>query len=89
MSTPIRGKTETGQRPIRRFVPGADAVWRLLECLIGGITAAIIVVASLPMLLDVMSPLQALSPTGLLFTYVFTWLFLWIGIAVARERVVG
>ncbi|CDK39063.1 hypothetical protein BN903_46 [Halorubrum sp. AJ67] len=49
--------------------------------------AGIIFLLSLPVLADVMSPLGALSPTGLLILFLFAWLFLWLLIAVTRQRV--
>jgi hypothetical protein len=41
------------------------------------------------MLADVMSPLGALSPTGLLFVFLFVWLSLWLLTAMFREQVMG
>ncbi|GAB3701434.1 hypothetical protein [Halorubrum pallidum] len=81
--------TETeAQRPSARDTgAGETAVWRLVECLAGGLAAAAVFLFSLPVLADLASPLKSLSPTGLLFVFLFAWLFFWVATATSRERV--
>ncbi|MFD1569957.1 hypothetical protein [Halorubrum laminariae] len=91
MTTPMSAEAEAeGQRPSSRDVGvGEIAVWRLIECLAGGGAAAAVFLFALPVLADLASPLRALSPTGLLFAFLFVWLFFWTATAAARERAIG
>ena len=89
MTTSIHPEAESHHRPSRDIETGETIVWPLLECLVGGAGAGIVFLLSLPILADVMSPLGALSPTGLTFAFLFTWLFLWLLTGVSRERVIG
>ena len=87
MATPSYAGAESHHHPDSDIETGETAVWPLVECLGGGVGAGIIFLLSLPVLADLMSPLGALSPTGLLVVFLFSWLFLWLLIAVTRERV--
>ena len=87
MVTPSYAGAESHHHPDSDIKTGETAVWPLVECLGGSVGAGIIFLLSLPVLADLMSPLGALSPTGLLVVFLFAWLFLWLLIAVTRERV--
>jgi hypothetical protein len=80
-----------GGRP--RRVPGEsprfDAVWRSLECVVGGIVAVFIGLLSYPALFDLMEPLGLLSSSMVTFTIIFTWLFVWGFVAIARDHITG
>lgn len=89
MTTPINAEAESYSNPAHNNKTGDTPVWPLLECLGGGISAGVVFLLLLPMLADMMSPLGALAPTGLLITVLFLWMFLWILTAVARKRVIG
>lgn len=89
MTTPTHAEAESHHRPDRDVETGETIVWPLVECLVGGAGAGIVFLLSLPMLADVMSPLGALSPTGLLFVFLFVWLSLWLLTAMFREQVMG
>ena len=87
MATPSYAGAESHHHPDSDIETGETAVWPLVECLGGSVGAGIIFLLSLPVLADLMSPLGPLSPTGLLVVFLFAWLFLWLLIAVTRERV--
>jgi len=88
MTTPTNAETESHHHSTREIESRESAVWRLLECLVGGVAAGIVFLLSLPMLADIARPLQSLLPTGLLFAFLFVWLFLWLLTAASHERVV-
>lgn len=89
MTTQIYAEAESHHRPSRDIEKSETIVWPLLECLGGGAGAGIVFLLSLPILADIMSPLGALSPTGLTFAFLFAWLLLWLLTSVSRERVIG
>jgi hypothetical protein len=87
MTTPTNAEAESYSRSAHGSETGETAIWPLLECLGGGISAGGVFLFLLPMLADVMNPFGALAPTGLLITLLFLWMVLWMLTAVARERV--
>jgi hypothetical protein len=89
MNTPINAEAESYSRSTHNSKPDETIVWPLLECLGGGISAGGVFLLLLPKLADVISPFGALAPTGLLMTFLFLWMFLWLLTAVVRERMIG
>ncbi|WP_050032736.1 hypothetical protein [Halorubrum halophilum] len=88
MTTPNRGR-ENGHRRIAGAAPDADALYRFLECLVGGGAAAVLFLFSLPALVELTSPLRSLSPMWLVFAFLFAWLAFWAVIGASRERIHG
>ena len=74
-------RSATGVRRDRRTLSTC------LECLVGGITAALAFLFSLPTLVDLTRPLGLQSTTALAFLFLFTWIVLWATIGVTREHV--
>ncbi|WP_128905343.1 hypothetical protein [Halorubrum amylolyticum] len=89
MTTPNRGRENGYRRRIAGAAPDADALYRFLECLVGGGAAAVLFLLSLPALVELTSPLRSLSPMGLVFAFLFVWLALWAVIGTSRERMNG
>lgn len=87
VSTPISAKPN--RRPERDSLFSDVALWRLFDCLVGGVAAAIVFLLSLPMLTEAAHTLQMLSSTGLVFVLLFAWLFFWLASTIARTLLVG
>jgi threonine/homoserine/homoserine lactone efflux protein len=57
-----------------------------VDCLAGGVIAALLFLAVLPGLVEVTRPLDSLAPTVLLFVLLFAWFVLWALVGAVRER---
>lgn len=85
MGTPRNAETERSSREIRA-ISETGALWRCLECLAGGVTAVVVILISLPVLLDLMRPLEPLSTTILASLFLLAWLVLWAAFGTSREH---
>ena len=83
MTTPERAK----EKRYYRIPPDGSTLWTWLECLAGGITAAVVFLLSLPALADLTRSLDLLSTTVIVFVFLFLWLSLWAVIGAIHERV--
>jgi hypothetical protein len=72
-----RGTPRTGSR--------TDKLWRCVECLVGGVTAGVVVLLSLPTLQELARPLGALSTTMTTSVALLAWLFAWAVVRTSRE----
>jgi hypothetical protein len=64
-----------------------STLWTSLECLAGGVAAAVFILVSLPTLSDLAGSFELLSTTVLAFAFLFVWLSLWAVIGTVHERV--
>jgi hypothetical protein len=76
-------------RQIQGVNPRFNTVWRFLECVIGGLIAVLVGLLSYPALFDLTEPLGLLSSSMVMFIIIFTWIFVWGFIAIARGHITG
>lgn len=70
-------RTDAVSAAFARWPEHTGRLWRLFDCLVGGVAAAVAFRLSLPLLNGAAHSLQMLASTGRVFVMLFAWLFFW------------
>lgn len=89
MTTPNTGRVERHHRGKRNTDRGPGIFKTVLQGVGGGIAALLVVLLSLPVLIELVQPLEILSSTAIVASFLLLWFTLWTVMAITFEHVSG